>query len=134
MGRNAQFIEFPKSGKEYTIVNFHGLWSGKERSDSEDRIEQSKKLKGLFNTLGGTKIVCGDFNLTIDTESLAILDEGMRNLIKESGVTSTRPDTYFPYPDKFCDYIIVDKDVAVKEFKVLPDEISDHFALLLDYE
>jgi endonuclease/exonuclease/phosphatase family metal-dependent hydrolase len=134
MGRNAQFIEFPKSGKEYAIVNFHGLWSGKERLDSEVRIEQSKKLKGLLNALGGTKIVCGDFNLTKDTESLAILDEGMRNLITESGITSTRPERYFPYPDKFCDYILVDNDVKVKEFKVLEDEASDHLPLVLDFE
>ncbi|OGZ01046.1 MAG: hypothetical protein A3B13_02560 [Candidatus Liptonbacteria bacterium RIFCSPLOWO2_01_FULL_45_15] len=134
MGRNVQFVEFPKLGKEYTVINFHGLWSGEERLDSEDRINQSKKLKEFLNTLSGTKIVCGDFNLTRDTKSLAILDEGMRNLIKESGVTSTRPERYFPYEDKFCDYILVDKDVKVNDFKVLQDEISDHFALLLDFE
>jgi len=134
MGRNAQFIEFPKSGKEYTIVNFHGLWSGEERLDSDDRIEQSKRLKELFNTLGGTKIVCGDFNLTKDTKSLAILDDGMRNLIKENSVTSTRPERYFPYPDKFCDYILVDKDVTVNSFKVLQDEVSDHLPLVMDFE
>lgn len=134
MGRNAQFIKFPKSGKEYTVINFHGLWSGEERLDSEDRINQSKKLKEFLNTLGGTKIVCGDFNLSRDTKSLAILDEGMRNLIKESGVTSTRPERYFPYADKFCDYILVDKDVKVNDFKVLQDEVSDHLALVLDFE
>ena len=68
MGRNAQFIEFPKSGKEYTIVNFHGLWSGVDRLDNDDRIEQSRKLKAFFSELRGAKIVCGDFNLTRDTE------------------------------------------------------------------
>jgi endonuclease/exonuclease/phosphatase family metal-dependent hydrolase len=134
MGRNAQFVEFPKSGKEYAVVNFHGLWSGTERSDSEDRIGQSKKLKALLNALGGSKIVCGDFNLTMGTESLSIIDAGMRNLIRESGATSTRPEKYFPYPDKFCDYILVDESVAVREFKVLPDEVSDHLPLTLDFE
>ncbi len=134
MSRNVQFIEFPKSGKEYTIINFHGLWSGKERLDSEDRISQSKKLKEFLNTLGGTKIVCGDFNLKRDTKSLAILDKGMKNLIKESGVTSTRPERYFPYPDKFCDYILVDTDVKVTDFKVLQDKVSDHLPLVLEFE
>ena len=134
MGRNVQFIEFGEFGKEYAVVNVHGLWSGKERLDSDDRINQSKKLKEFLNRLGVTKIVCGDFNLTRDTQSLAIIDSGMRNLIKESGVTSTRPERYFPWEDKFCDYILVDNDVVVTDFKVLPDEISDHFPLLLDFK
>ena len=58
----------------------------------------------------------------------------MRNLIKESGVTATRPERYFPYPDKFCDYILVDRDIAVKDFRVLQDEVSDHLPLVLDFE
>lgn len=134
MGRNAQFIEFSKLGNKYTIINFHGLWSGKDRLDSEDRINQCKKLKTLLHSLGGTKIMCGDFNLTKDTQSLAILDEGMRNLIKEFNITSTRPERYFPYPDKFCDYILVDNDIVVNDFKVLQDEVSDHLPLLLDFK
>ncbi|MDP2598440.1 MAG: hypothetical protein Q8P49_01265 [Candidatus Liptonbacteria bacterium] len=133
-GRNVQFIQFPKHGKEYAIFNFHGLWSGKEREDNEARIEQSQKLKNFLNTVAGTKIVCGDFNLTKNTKSLAILDEGMRNLVKEYGIASTRPDRYFPYPDKFCDYILVDKDVEVVGFKVLQDEVSDHLPLFLEFK
>ena len=131
-GKNAQFIQFPISAKEYVVVNFHGIADGKGREDSEARIDQSKKLKKLLGDLDGIKIVCGDFNLTRDTESLAIIDRGMRNMIKESGVTSTRSQ-FFPYPDKFCDYILVDKDLEVKEFRVFEDEVSDHLALLLDF-
>jgi endonuclease/exonuclease/phosphatase family metal-dependent hydrolase len=131
-GRNAQFVQFPISGKECVVVNFHGIADGKGREDSEARISQSKKLKKLLDTLGGSKIVCGDFNLTLATESLAIIDGGMRNMIKESGIISTR-NRFFPYPDKFCDYILVDKDLEVKEFRVFEDEISDHLALLLDF-
>ncbi len=132
-GRNAQFVQFPIAGKEYVVVNFHGIADGKGREDSEARISQSKKLKKLLDTLDGSKIVCGDFNLTRDTESLAIIDEGMRNMVKESGITSTR-NRFFPYPDKFCDWILVEKDLKVKEFRVFEDEVSDHLALLLDFE
>lgn len=133
LGKNIQYIRFPKSGKDYTIVNFHGLWTGDGREDTEDRINQSKKLKEFMNVIGGTKIVCGDFNLTITTKSLAILDENMRNLIREYNITSTR-NRFFEYPDKFCDYVLVDKDIQVNDFKVFQDEISDHLALLLDFE
>jgi endonuclease/exonuclease/phosphatase family metal-dependent hydrolase len=132
-GRNAQFLEFPVGGKEYALVNFHGLADGEGREDSDARIEQSHKFKALLKALKGTKIVCGDFNLTRDTKSLAIIDEGMKNLIKESGVTSTR-SSHFPYPDKFCDYILVDPEVKVKKFEVLFEEVSDHLPLILEVE
>jgi endonuclease/exonuclease/phosphatase family metal-dependent hydrolase len=132
-GRNFQFVQFPKNGKEYTVVNFHGLADRNGREDSDERIDQSNKLKEFLAAVTGLKIVCGDFNLTINTKSLAIIDEGMRNLIKEFGITSTR-NHYFPYPDKFCDYILIDKDVKLKGFAVLDDEISDHLALRLDWQ
>lgn len=134
LGKNIQFVEFPRSGKEVTVINFHGIWMGDGRKDTEDRITQAKKMKEFLRTIDGAKIVCGDFNLTRDTQSLAILDEGMRNLIKEAGAISTRPEKYFPYPDKFCDYILVDNNVTVKHFEVMPDIVSDHLALLLDFE
>src|SRR3989304_780654 len=42
----------------------------------------------------GQKILCGDFNLNPDTKSLNILDRGMKNLIKEYKVKSTRSGLY----------------------------------------
>lgn len=133
LGRNVQFIQFPKSGREYTVINFHGIADGEGREDSENRIQQSNKLKEFMSMIGGTKIVCGDFNLTLKTKSLEIIDEGMRNLIRENGITSTR-NHHFPYPDQFCDYILVENDVKVTKFEVLQDEVSDHLALALDFE
>jgi len=133
LGKNLQFVQFPKSGKEYTIINFHGLWTGEGRDDTEERISQSQKLKEFLNVISGAKIICGDFNLSLNTKSMAIIDENMKNLIREYGITSTR-NRFFPYPDKFADYIIISKDVEVNDFRVLQDEVSDHLALLLDFD
>jgi endonuclease/exonuclease/phosphatase family metal-dependent hydrolase len=134
MGRNVQYIQFPHNGKEFTVVNFHGLWSGKDRLDNPDRIAQSEKIKTFLQTLAGSRVVCGDFNLTIDTKSLAIIDQGMKNLIREYGITSTRPEQHFPYPDKYADYVLTDRDVEVKDFCVLPDVVSDHLPLVVEFE
>ena len=133
LGKNVQFAQFSKLGKEYTIVNFHGLWTGEGRNDTEERIGQSQKLKEFLNLIGGAKIICGDFNLSLNTKSLAIIDENMKNLIREYGVASTR-NRFFEYADKLTDYVIVDKEVGVNDFRVLQDEVSDHLALLLDFD
>ena len=63
---------------------------------------------------------------------LAILEEGMRNLVKETDVTSTRSH-YYTKPEKFADYILVSPDITVVDFNVLPDVISDHLSLVLEF-
>ncbi len=75
----------------------------------------------------------GDLNLELNTKSLAILEEGMRNLIKENSIVSTR-SRYHKGPNKFADYAIVSNDVQVVHFGVLQDQVSDHLALLLQFD
>lgn len=69
-----------------------------------------------------------------ETKSLKMLEDlGMRNLIRESGVTSTR-SSHYKKPLRFADYTLVSPDIKVNDFKVLPDEVSDHLAMYLDFE
>ena len=76
--------------------------------------------------------MCGDFNLLPNTQSLAILEEGMRNLIKEFGITSTRSELYTK-SEKYADYILTSPDIAVHDFKVFSDTISDHLPLMVEF-
>jgi endonuclease/exonuclease/phosphatase family metal-dependent hydrolase len=58
---------------------------------------------------------------------------GCIDLIKKYGITSTRTSLYLK-PIKFADYVFVSKGIDVIDFKVLPDEVSDHAPLLLDFK
>lgn len=117
-----------------TICNFHGYWYPGPKDDVPERIEQSKKILAFLATVKGAKILCGDFNLLPDTRSLRMLEEGggLRNLVKEFGVSSTRSRLY-AWPDKFADYILVSPEVKVEKFEVLQDVVSDHLPLMLDF-
>jgi endonuclease/exonuclease/phosphatase (EEP) superfamily protein YafD len=131
--RNIQFITTEFQDSPLTVVNFHGLWNGRGKGDSEDRLNQSKKIKEFVETLQGNVVMCGDFNLLPNTQSVQILEDiGLKNLIKETGVTSTRT-SHYTKPDKFADYIFISRDINVKDFKVLPEEVSDHSALYLEF-
>ncbi len=132
MGRNIQYIQLEQNGKLFTIVNFHGLWNGRGKTDTPDRIEQSQKVKAFLDSVQGAKILCGDFNLLPDTESIAILEQGMRNLITEHGVTSTRSE-FYTKPGKLADYILVSPEIQVRDFKVLQEPVSDHLPLQLEF-
>jgi endonuclease/exonuclease/phosphatase family metal-dependent hydrolase len=134
--RNLQWIKFNYEGEILTILNVHGLWNGKGKDDVPEKIAQSKIIKNFMDKIDSPKILCGDFNLNPDTESIKIVGEGMKNLIKEYAISTTRNGIYFAKPgktEKFADYIFTSPNIEVKDFRVLPDEVSDHAALLLEF-
>ncbi len=135
--RNIQYLALEHGDKKVTIVNFHGLWNGKGKTDTEDRLNQSKRIVAFLETIKGPKILCGDFNLLPDTQSLKMLEgHGMRNLIKEFGVTNIRTPLYTRGATSglYADYILVSPEIQVNDFKILPDVVSDHAPLFLDFE
>ncbi len=135
--RNIQHATIMHDGKQITVVNFHGLWNGKGKGDSEDRLVQSDAIINFLKGLTTPYVLCGDFNLLPDTKSILKFETfGARNLIKEYGITSTRPRLYDKYDkaEQFADYAFVSNDVSVRGFSILPDEVSDHAPLYLDIE
>ncbi len=131
--KNVQYVTLKiEDQQKLTIINFHGLWNGQGKGDSDDRIEQSRQLVEFCARMRNQYVLCGDFNLLPDSKSLLMFEEfGLRNLIKENNITSTRTSLY-PKEGRFADYAFVPKGVDVKKFSVLPDEVSDHAPLLIE--
>ncbi len=132
--RNIQYVTIISNNQPTTIINFHGLWNGKGKTDTEDRIQQSKNILEFTKKIQNPFILCGDFNLLPDTQSIQMFeDAGLRNLIREFGVTSTRT-SHYTKPVKFADYAFVSEGIKLKDFKILPDEVSDHAPLLIEVQ
>jgi len=135
--RKLQHVSFESGGREFTVVNFHGLWNGGPKTDSPERLAQAANVKRFMDGIAGPKMLCGDFNLLPDTESLRIMEDGLTNLVRTNGVRSTRTALYRKHDDpadpKFADYMLVSPDIKVKSFEVLPDLVSDHAAMSLDF-
>lgn len=131
--RTLQYVTIRTPMGLQTIVQLHGLWNGKGKGDSDDRLEQSERIAQFVSTLTNPFVILGDFNLRPDTESVGKLENiGLRNLISEYGITSTRT-SHYTKPEKFADYTFVSKGTTVEDFKVLPDEVSDHAPLYLEF-
>lgn len=128
-----QVLDLQKEGKLFSLLNYHGLWNGGGKFDSGDRILQSKKIRNIMDSLPYPKILCGDLNLRTDTESLAILKEGMQDLIEEYKIETTRSKLYGK-PEKFADYTFVSPEIIVQNFQVPYSEASDHLPMILDFE
>ncbi|HZZ62460.1 MAG TPA: endonuclease/exonuclease/phosphatase family protein [Roseiarcus sp.] len=132
-GRNVQFVTVEASEGRFSVMNFHGLWNGRGKGDSEERIAQSRRILDFLGGRKGPFVLCGDFNLLPETDSLRMLEaSGLRDLVVEYGVASTRTRLYAG-PEKFADYIFVSDGVRLRDFRVLPDEVSDHAPLLLEF-
>jgi len=132
--RNIQYMSIETPNGTRTIINFHGIWNGKGKTDTEDRLLQSDNIVMFLKTLTNPFVLCGDFNLLPDTESLKKFELfGLRNLIKENSITSTRTSLY-KKEHRMADYVFVSEGIKVNDFKVLPDEVSDHSPIFLDFE
>jgi endonuclease/exonuclease/phosphatase family metal-dependent hydrolase len=132
-GINVQYAKFTKENKNYMICNLHGHWTPNFKGDNPARLEQSHNIKKLLDNFDGAKVLCGDFNVAPETESMRILEEKMSNLVKKYGVTSTR-SKFYTGEVKFADYILVSPEIRVKDFKVLQDVVSDHLPLFLEFD
>lgn len=131
-----QYLKIKTNGEEFIVGNIHGLWQSGGKKDTLERFEQSKILKNFYNSQSGKKILCGDFNLRPETQSIAMLEEDFKNLIKEYNTPTTR--TYFykdakKYNDYIADYILVSPDIKIKSFAVLVGKaVSDHLAVAVE--
>lgn len=132
--RNFQCVKLKVEDEVYIICNFHGVWiRGFGKGDNEERILQSETIKSFLENVEGKKIICGDFNLIPETQSIKILEEDLINLIKIYDVKTTR-SSHYTRDEKFADYVFVSSDVEIVDFYILEDEVSDHLPLEFSFK
>lgn len=135
-GRPLQYAQVETASGPLLVGNFHGAWRrGMGKNDFDERLLQSEKIASFIKRQNVPMVLGGDFNINPGTESIARIEAtGLRNLIREYGVTSTRTELYdhFNDNDLFADYVFLSQNLSVKKFEVLPDVVSDHAPLYLD--
>lgn len=128
-----QWVSFVSEGSEFTAANVHGLWVKGDKSDTPKRIDQSNQILQFFQKRTGAKILSGDLNISLNTQSIKMIDGSFENLVRLNNIQSTRSAIYTG-EDKYADYIFTSKDVYVNSFSVLRVDVSDHLPLCLDFK
>lgn len=132
--RMLQFVTLETERGPITVLNVHAAWQRNGKGDSPERLEQSRRILELTESWTQPLVLCGDFNLLPDTKSIGLLEEaGWKNLIRAHGITSTRTRLY-DKQDRFADYIFVKNHIQALDFRILPDEVSDHAPLYVECE
>ncbi len=132
--RAVQVTDLKLPNSDLRVLNYHGIWS-KDKKGTELTLQACEIINSLANEVNYPSIICGDFNLFPDTESMAVFTNH-KNLLNEFDIKTTRPDSneLSDQTRNVVDYILVTKDIKVNNFTVLDSDVSDHLPLILDFE
>jgi endonuclease/exonuclease/phosphatase family metal-dependent hydrolase len=136
--RNAHAIRVFDYENNRTICVAHmlGLRDPRGKMDTPERTEQARKFVSIATRNaqdGDLLIVCGDFNVEPESETLKILSAaGLTDLVTTRTNQGTR-SSYYKKPSRYADYMLVNAYVNVLDFNVVFDpEVSDHCPLVLE--
>ncbi len=116
--RKMQWVHIKHGRKDVMVMNIHGHWDAQGKDDTPYRLEQSNIINDFMAQSGMTpKILVGDFNLNPGTQSIELLKKYLSNPVSHHD-----------------DYIFVSPEILVEKCEVLPDEVSDHSPLLLQFD
>jgi endonuclease/exonuclease/phosphatase family metal-dependent hydrolase len=119
-----------------SITHMHGLRDLNGKMDTPERAAQARRLIELSARVsedGDIRIICGDFNVEPQSETLALLrQEGFTELVTAGGFDGTRT-SHYRKPGRFADYMLINRPEAAVAFDVVRDpEVSDHCPLVLE--
>lgn len=130
--RNLQHAVVRIKNQDVHILNHHGHQIPEHKKGDANTLRQMKIIGDYIDKLSGPIIMCGDFNLFPKSESLEIINKRLSNLSVKYRLKTTR--TPLTHKTEVCDYIFVSKDIKVNDFYASEQIVSDHKALVLDFD
>ncbi|MCA9327349.1 endonuclease/exonuclease/phosphatase family protein [Candidatus Saccharibacteria bacterium] len=131
--RNAQFVtvQLPE-GQTLYVVNHHAYWQPNPVGD-EKTVASMQKVFDTLRTIDGPVIFAGDMNVDPGTPAMQLFDGVLDDLTGTHEVTNTM-SSLGKLQGVAPDHILVGPEVHVRDFRVLEDLVSDHQALLLEFD
>lgn len=132
---HVQFVRLSSAIGSLVIANLHGLWQREGKVDNPARFRQAEIIREFLARQLGGKVLCGDFNMLPRMESYRILTEEMDDHVAMNAIGTTRSSLYAHIAKApHSDYILSSPDLQPTKFEVLPDIVSDHLPLILDFK
>jgi len=130
--RNLQIVTVDIKGKKLHILNHHGHHVPDTKAGNSETLRQMMLIAAEIDKIDGPLILCGDFNLTPDTKSISVLNKKLTNLSLVHKLQET--GTVLSNIHATVDYIFVNDLVKVRHFKMSDEVVSDHKALILEFD
>jgi endonuclease/exonuclease/phosphatase family metal-dependent hydrolase len=120
------------NGQTYNLLTHHGYHIPDHKNGDAETLRQMKQLGEYIGQLNGPVILTGDFNLAPHSESLEVINSRLTNLSLAHHLKTTR--TSLTHKTEVCDYVFVNDDIKVNKFYASDKIVSDHKALVLEFE
>lgn len=130
--RAFQHVQLEIYGKKLNLLNHHGHHIDSHKLGDDETMRQVSQIIEYIKHLEGSVILCGDFNLSPKSDSIKRIDKDLVNLSVKHKLKTTR--SKLTYKNEVCDYIFVSQDIKVNSFVMDDTIISDHNALILDFD
>lgn len=130
--RNFQHATLKTPHGNLNILNHHGHHIDSHKNGDDESMRQCKLIADYIAKLDSPTILAGDFNLGPYSESIGQLNSLLINQSISHGLKTTR--TSLTHKQEVCDYVFTSKDIKVVDFAASDDMVSDHKALILEFE
>jgi endonuclease/exonuclease/phosphatase family metal-dependent hydrolase len=130
--RNLQVATAEVDGKLLNILNHHGHHVPDSKAGNDETLRQTQVIADTIDTIDGPIILCGDFNLAPGSQSIALINNKLINLSTANNLQRTY--NQFSIVNEVCDYIFVNDQIKVRHFEMSEALVSDHKALILEFD
>lgn len=103
--------------------------------DRDARVEQAQRVLEIVRAVRGPKLLCGDMNDVLGSQTLAILLEEpvLRDAALEVDGADSIP-TFSPGEGRRIDFVLADLRFAVTSYEVVESDASDHRPVVVGLE
>jgi endonuclease/exonuclease/phosphatase family metal-dependent hydrolase len=130
--RNFIHTDIKIKGRIYNFLTHHGYHIPDHKNGDEETLHQMKQLDEYLDQIKGPIVLTGDFNLAPHSKSLEQINKKLTNLSIKHHLKTTR--TPLTHKTEVCDYIFVNDEVKIKDFYASDEIVSDHKALILEFD
>ena len=120
------------ANKSLSLINHHAHWKANPVGD-EISVERMEFVYDKIISLPRPLIFAGDLNVTTESPAMRVFNGALDDLTATHHVSSTLTELN-KAKDVACDHILVSPDISVKKFRVSDMLVSDHTALILEFD
>ncbi len=129
--RNFIHAKIDVNGQILHVLTHQGHHDPHSKDGSPENTRQMQRIADYVDALEGPVILTGDFNLHPKSTSLKPIHSRLNNLCTEYGIKNTR--SILAKRKEVIDFVFVNKAIEVKDYWASDMIVSDHKALILDF-